>query len=211
MSLPVPSDYLAKALQSECRVKDMTLAHRQIGDLLLPTGQLVACEAFVAPETEAFSLPLPRGTFPVILSVAQIAIDQRVAYATIRFRQSSPVAWEMMTVGDQDASTLKEDEFFGYPVDSGTGCFMDCSAGRALDGWMREEDTFFETMIAEMEKTYRPTWSWLDMRFGDANLVAFSSGFGDGVYATYAGFDADGEVSVVVTDFSVIPVEKDAG
>jgi hypothetical protein len=44
--------------------------------------------------------------------------------------------------------------------------------------------------------------------FGGANLIAFSSGYGDGMYATYAGFDADGQVSVAVTDFNVIPVTQ---
>jgi len=207
MSLPFPTDYIAKAMQDGCRVKEITLTHRYIGDLLLPTGRLVACDPFVFPEMEPFSFSLPRGTFPIILSIAHIVTDQRVAFAIIRFRQSSPVAWDMMTVGEQDTSTLKEDEFFGYPVDAGTGCFMDRSAGRLLNERMREQDTFYETMIAEMNKTYRHTWSWLDMMFGDANLIAFSSGYGDGMYASYAGFDADGEVSVVVTDFSVIPVE----
>lgn len=210
MSLPVSPDYLAKALQYECRVNDITLTHRLIGDLLLPTGRLVACDPFVCPENEPFSLTLPKGAFPVILSVAQIATDQRVAFATIRFRQGSPVKWDIMTIGSQDISTLKEDEFFGYPVDAGTGCFMDRSAGCALDDLMGEEDDFYETMIAEMDRTYRHTWSWLDMRIGDANLIAFSSGYGDGMYATYAGFDASGNVSVVVTDFGVLPTEADA-
>src|SRR5689334_7637119 len=113
MSLPVPPDYLAKALMGECRVKDLTLTHRHVGDLSLPTGQLVACDPLVFPEMEPFSLPMPRGAFPVILSIAQIATDQRVAFATIRFRQSSPVAWDMLTVGDQDTATLKEGEVFG--------------------------------------------------------------------------------------------------
>jgi len=210
MNLPVPTEYLAKALEDGCRVKDMTLTHRQVGELLLPTGQLVACDPFVSPEMEPFSLPLPQGRFPVILSVADIATDQRVAYATLRFGQSSPIAWDMMTVGDQDTSTLKEDECFGYPVDAGTGCFMDRSAGRVLNDRTKEQNAFFETMIAEMDKTYRHTWSWLDMSFGDANLIAFSSGYGDGMYATYVGFDTDGQVTVVVTDFSVIPDETHA-
>jgi hypothetical protein len=204
MSLPVSPDYLAKALHDGCRVKDITLTHRRVGDLFLPTGQLVACDPFVSPDMEPFSLPFPRGTFPIVLSVAQIATDQRIAYATVRFKQSTPVAWDMLTVGNQDTSKLKEGEFFGYPVDAGTGCFMDQKTGRMLNERMSQDNIFFETLIAEMDKTYQHTWSWLDMKFGESNLIAFSSGYGDGVYATYAGFDADGEVSVVVTDFSII-------
>jgi len=34
------------------------------------------------------------------------------------------------------------------------------------------------------------------MKFGDGNLIAFSTGCGAGLYASYAGRDADGEVSV---------------
>jgi hypothetical protein len=70
---------------------------------------------------------------------------------------------------------------------------------------MSRQNDFFETMIAEMEKTYTPTWSWLDMSFGEGNLLAFSSGYGDGVYATYVGYEAGGEICIVVTDFGVVP------
>jgi len=224
MSLPVSPDYLAKALHDGCRVKDLTLTHQRIGDLLLPTGELVACDPFVFSDGKPFSQLFPRGVFPVILSIAQIATDQRVAFATVKFRETPPVAWEMLTIGDQDISKRKDGKLFGYSVDAATGCFMDQSAERALDDLMAEQDmlffetvtaekeqeTFFDTMTAEMDKTYRPTWSWLDMSFGDTNLIAFSSGYGDGLYATYAGFGSDGAVSVAVTDFSVIPLENNA-
>jgi len=63
-------------------------------------------------------------------------------------------------------------------------------------------------MTAEMDKTYRDTWSWLNMKFGDGNLIAFSSGEGDGLYGTYAGFDSQGEVAIVVTDFMVLEDSK---
>ncbi len=211
MPLPVTSNYLALALQAECRLKGMALAHHKVGELLLPSGLLVACDPFVFPEAEPFSLALPRGAFPVVLSVAQIDTDQRVAFATVRFRPSSPVAWDMLTSGDQDTASLKEGEYFGYPVDAGTGCFMDRVAAVGLNDRMRAQSDFYEVMIAEMDKTYRHTWSWLDLKFGDGNLIAFSSGYGDGMYATYAGFDAEGEVPVVVTDFGVVPLEESQG
>jgi hypothetical protein len=210
MKLPVPSEYLVAALQDGKQVHDMTLKHRHVGYLILPTGELVACDPFVLPDSGPFNLLVPRGTFPVVLSVAQIATDQRIAFATIRFTQSVPTTWEMLTVGDQNISLLKEDELFGYPVDAGTGCFMDVNVSRALIQLMRERDNFYETLIAEMDKTYTNTWSWLDMKFGGANLIAFSSGYGDAIYASYAGFDSERRVSVVVTDFVIVPSEKSA-
>ena len=207
MSLPVSPEYLALALENGRQVRDITLVHRQIGNLHLPTGALVACDPFVPMDAGDFTVSLPRGTFPVVLSIAQFANDQRVAFASIRPKEHAPAKWEMMLVGKQDASTLKKDEIFGYGVDSGTGCFMDRSAARALDQAMGANPEFCETMIAEMEKTYTNTWSWLDMKFGEGNLIAFSSGYGDGAYATYAGYGANGELCVVVTDFGVVPAK----
>jgi hypothetical protein len=203
MTLPISADYLSLALQDGIQVGETTLRHHQVGDLTLPTGKLVACDPFVTPEAEPFSLHLPRGTYPVVLSVAEIASDQRVAFATVRLKQTSPTRWEMMTTGTNDPSKLEPGHMFGYGVDSGTGCFMDELAGQALTQKMNDERSFFETMMAEMDKTYRHTWSWLNMKFGDGNLIAFSSGEGDGLYGTYAGFDSHGEVAVVVTDFMV--------
>ena len=75
MTLPVTSDYLATALAKERTFADMILRQHRITDLRLPTGSLVACDAFVFTQPTPFELPLPRGTFPVILSVADFTDD----------------------------------------------------------------------------------------------------------------------------------------
>jgi Protein of unknown function (DUF4241) len=68
----------------------------------------------------------------------------------------------------------------------------------------------FMTLLDEMRANYVDTWDRTDMRFGDGNLIAFSSGYGDGVYANYAGFDAEGEVTIILTDCSVVPLSEDS-
>lgn len=87
---------------------------------------------------------------------------------------------------------------------------MDAKAARTLQQMMKKNPDFYETLIVEFDKTYVHTWSWTNYALGDGqqNLVAFSSGYGDGVYASYAGFDSDGEVSIVVTDFGVAELEE---
>ncbi len=43
-----------------------------------------------------------------------------------------------------------------------------------------------------------------------ANIIAFSSGWGDGCYASYWGYDADGKIACLITDFGVFgPNEED--
>src|SRR5689334_8967599 len=123
MTLPISAEYLSLALQDGAQIGQTMLRHQIVGDLLLPSGQLVACDPFVTPEATPFNQPLPCGAFPVVLSVAEIATDQRVAFATVRFRQISPAKWEMMATGANDPTKLEPGHIFGYGVDSGTGCF----------------------------------------------------------------------------------------
>lgn len=206
MSFPVTNEYLATALSDGVVVGGIKLEHRQVGDLMLPTGKLIACDPVVFPEAEHFEMPLPKGNFPVVLSVARLGEDQRVAFATTRFRTTTPVAWDILTVEGQDASTLKPGSYFGYPVDAGVGCFMDAKAAKELQQLMKGNPEFYEELGAELDKTYVSTWSWMNYKLGDGqqNIVAFSSGYGDGCYASYAGFDSDGEIPVIVTDFGVV-------
>jgi len=91
MTLPVSNEYLACALAKQRAFDDMRIREKPIADLHLPTGKLVACDPFCFVGSEPFELPLPCGIFPVILSVAHIVDDQRVAFASIRFRNSTPI------------------------------------------------------------------------------------------------------------------------
>jgi hypothetical protein len=205
MKLPVSAKYLAHALKPKVRVGKMAIHQHPVGELRLPTGRLVACDPAAEPEADAFLRVLPTGSFPVFLSVAQIAGDQRVAFATIRFIEQPPKKWKVLTVyGAEDS--------LGFGVDSGVAGFIDQAARVSMMREMqKDESRFYSRMDAEMKKTQVDTWSWLNVSFGRGNLIAFSPGYGDGEYATYVGLDAEDKVAVVVTDFDVVSDEKDAG
>ncbi|MBW4474008.1 MAG: DUF4241 domain-containing protein [Stenomitos rutilans HA7619-LM2] len=60
--------------------------------------------------------------------------------------------------------------------------------------------------LLEVNQTF--TCSWANMCLDNetqANVIAFSSGWGDGIYPTYFGFNESGEVVSVITDFGVCP------
>src|SRR5688500_15417555 len=106
-----------------------------IGELNLPSGKVVACDGFVIDSnTPPFSLAVPPGKYPVVLTLARSrpGDDERVAYAAIRFAPAKPARWEMAVGAGNDPKSLKADEVFAYGVDSGTGCFMDPVALAAL-------------------------------------------------------------------------------
>jgi hypothetical protein len=182
-------------------------AHR-LGEILLPTGRLAASDPFVQPKPDPFGLQVAPGAYPVDLAVCQVSPDdQRVAFARVTFAEGHVARWSMISAGDQDASALGDEEIFGYGVDAGTGCFMAAEAGELPAERMKREDNYFERMIEEMQKTYRHTWSWAKIQpepTSELGILAFSSGYGDGVYASYLGLDAGGRSVCVVTDFGIV-------
>ncbi|MBE9105062.1 DUF4241 domain-containing protein [Nostoc cf. edaphicum LEGE 07299] len=56
----------------------------------------------------------------------------------------------------------------------------------------------------ELRKNYRPTWDWTNIcidKSTQLNIIAFSSGYGDGIYPTYFGYDTEDKIVNIVTEF----------
>jgi hypothetical protein len=182
-----------------------------IADLVLTTGQIVACDPFVfSGETPPFTHGVAPGTYPVTLSVATIGPEhRRVACAKVQFRDATPQRWEMAVLPGQDIATLEEGYAFAYPVDAGTGCFGDREALAALSQRQDADHNqqYFEE-VYDLLDSHRPLWA--DITFGvdtPANCVMFDSGWGDGLYSSWWGYDEAGNIICLVTDFNVLPNE----
>jgi hypothetical protein len=73
---------------------------------------------------------VPPGTYPVELIMADFHDPgnpqgnthfSEVAAARLRVRDEPIAAWQMALQPSQDDAELDDDEYFGYPVDGGTG------------------------------------------------------------------------------------------
>ena len=128
--------------------------------------------------------------------------------------ERAAVRWEMATPQGQTLSALMTGEVFGYPVDFATGCFTDADVLSTLEAneatrtdVADESKQFYHRLDDMQDKTYLPTWSWADLIVDEttgANVIAFSSGFGDGFYTSYWGYDASDQRVALVTDFGVL-------
>jgi hypothetical protein len=176
----------------------------EMGDLQISDGKIVACDPFLYNHDLPFASTFPIGSFPVQLAIAQIDDDERVAFSRIKFSNEIPCRWTLAVCDGQDPAMLNEDDILGYPVDAGTGAFMDTAGGSELHSFLTERDDNYEILIDEMEKNYKHTWDWLLWTKNGASVAMFKSGWGDGVYATYIGFDQSGNICRLVTDFEVI-------
>ena len=65
-----------------------------------------------------FVIQFPKGDFNVF--VHKERESNCVAYVEIVFNSSETKDWKLATTEGQNLSDLKEDEIFGYPVESGT-------------------------------------------------------------------------------------------
>ena len=175
-----------------------------IGRLNIKDGRLYACDPLALYLEEAFDIEFPKGQYPVQLAVATINNDdERVGLARIKFTDTRPVKWTYALTEGQDVKDLESDEIFGYDIESGTGAFMDSSGYVEYDS-LYKEDINLSTISREMRKNYKDTRSWLMWEGKNSNVAIFSSGYGEGLYATYIGFDDYGSICRLVTDFGLL-------
>jgi hypothetical protein len=195
------------------RGETITFKTHTVGTLQTPSGLIVACDPFVFFDVRPFPVAVPPGSHPVQLAVAFSNGDERVAFARVHLADPTTTSWELANAGDKDNADLAADEFFGYGVDSGTGCFMDPVAARLLSERFEQDDGYADQLIEAMEASYKHTWSWLDCRpqpNRDENVICFSSGFGDGSYPSFFGYSRNELLTELVTDFMVLPGYEDS-
>ena len=178
------------------------------GELVLPTGRLVAADAFFF-SAAPFARTVPTGRHPVsLLKSAEGPAFGHIAAAMLRFAPGDPVSWELAVVAGQDPAKLQPGELLGYGVDSGTGCFASPEAVAAVASGVDFDDYSEEIHHGMFPSDDVADWNHsvevvVDEATG-ANVIGFSSGFGDGVYPSWFGLDIDGKPMMLLTDFGIL-------
>lgn len=177
------------------------IEHHVVGELAVPTGWLGASDPFTThfeARDGAFAVRAPVGTFPVELAIARFVNgDRRVACARVCFDRAAPaVRWEMaLREGER---TPGADEAAGYGVDTGMGSFYDLAVRAEVD------EATSEAWLAATDRNQVLSWTSHVAALGGANVVMFSSGWGDGFYTTWWGLDAADRPVELVTDFELL-------
>ncbi|RIX83660.1 DUF4241 domain-containing protein [Acidovorax cavernicola] len=185
------------------------LQRESCGTLNITSGRIVACDPLVQPQREPFVRSVSgRGAFPV--EVLHSGGRHALAVLWLRERgdlQASDLRWEAALLDGQSQDELGSDEFYGYPVDAGVGCFMDVDGAKAMAEREARESAnpeyisyFDDVLDAEMGESGRA--NHYPLGAGSANnIVTFSAGWGDGSYPSFWALDAVGAPVALVTDF----------
>ena len=184
-----------------------------IGTVHFPTGTIFACDPMVELEdTLPFIQTIPAGTYPVkICVVPSKRYGDRYACVKVEVSGEKPVRYELAMTGKEELDEeLKEGDYFGFGVDAGMGCVADIQTQAAVKTyWAKqmEEDPdidpyndLFCDLLEENAKAhpkYQSSYGdWLNWTVPDTDcsLPIFASGWGDGSYPVYFGYDAKDEV-----------------
>lgn len=170
-----------------------------LGKIRIESGRLIACDPVVMHDALPFAQHFPIGEFAVHLAMAKSSTDERVAFSRIMFSENTVAKWEFALHKGQKPIPLGDTIFYCFGVDAGTAMFIDSIANQsfAARGNAQWENVF-------ITKAEENAYKGFIYEFDRHNLATFSTGYGDGCYATFIGFDSEGEVCQLLTDFGLV-------
>jgi hypothetical protein len=180
---------------------DVVLERRALGEVQFADGRVYACDPLVPMDTMPLAYRLVPGSYEIVLfvlaGVRRMAPAEHVeenAAAALICGAKPPVRWQLASRegGSPDAAA--------YGVDSGTGCFMGSGAVElVLDGQKDTGQSIMHALGGVIGAI---------VNLEGESVAVFQSGIGDGIYDTWLGYDSDGEVVMILTDFQVVESEE---
>lgn len=194
-----------------------------IGDINLPSGQIIASDPFLTHDAEPFRRKVKPGKYPVELSILKIEDNHyRIAFSRINFKEEKSTKWILAipeNIDLKDIKSLKREEYFGFPVEAGLGCFIDKKTNellvRKMDSFYSETPdlNYYDDLLANEFQKYsssnkysRDLGDWNNHVVEEStsqNVMMFTSGWGDGFYPVYWGLNNSGEFVEIIIDFMI--------
>lgn len=184
----------------------MEIEKIEAGKLKLSTGKIIATDPILMYDDESYSEHVKPGTYPVYIYVGKTENRKKQTVASeLRVNDNDVVKWEMALFKGESSRGLAHDEFMGYEVENGLGCFMDESVMELMDIMSEEKLDEYEKSVRESVKKSECSCAdvVIDKKTGQ-NIVIFASGWNTGTFPTYYGLDKNNKLSRLVTDFMVI-------
>lgn len=136
--------------------------------------------------------------------------------AKIQFADLPAISWFPAVTPRQDPRKLKEGQIYGFPVDAGSASFLSSEAAelharKLMPTWGEVDFDYIRQLSSQME-THLEQGSWAIIEWPEnknLNAALFTSGFGDGFYASYWGYGKNGEIVALVIYFGLLDSAHD--
>lgn len=171
----------------------------KLGMLKIESGKIIACDPIGMYNAIAFAQIFPIGTFPVELAIAKTSNDERVAFSRIKFSDLPVSKWEFALLPGEQPLPIGGSNFYCFGVDAGQGIYIDEKTNEIFNEKGESEWNYVFGNLPE-QNNYE---SYM-YRFDSYNMAIFNTGYGDGCYATYIGYDSVGNVCRLLADFALV-------
>jgi hypothetical protein len=201
-------------------IAGIQLDRLSLGNIHFPTGDFLVCDplVYLGRSSSLYFQPVPVGSFPLTACVAKIEEDHyRFVAVQVLFSDEAPVRFTEALIGSEDLENLSPGEYYGFNVDAGLGTIADAATRDAYmdfyERWTQDNpgkniyDDYFAAIFAQSYKD-QPLYQRKDGDYinwtipgTELSLPMFQSGFGDGAYPVYMGWDAQGAVCQLIIQF----------
>ena len=191
-----------------------------MGEIIFPTGEILVRDPLVwlNRNEKPYLTSVPKGTFRIETLVAKISEDNyRYVLSRVRFSDNTPIKYYEALKGDENLDDVDEDSIFGFNVDAGLATIVDVDTRNAYcdfeEKWNAANpgkniyDDFFAEIFAKSTKEHplyqRDGGDWINFKIPNSELSIpmIQSGFGDGRYPVYFGYDANGGLCDIVCEY----------
>lgn len=196
------------------------LFHLSLGEVKLPTGRVIVRDPLVYLQSDAqpYFIPVPKGTFPLTVLVMEVDQDHyRYVAFRVKLSDKEAVQHTEALLGNEDLERFDPGEYFGFNVDAGLATIVDEKTKDAYcafeQQWMASHpdgDIYHDYLAGEFKKSYennpqyqRSGGDWINFAIPgtDLSIPMIQSGYGDGAYPVYYGYDQDGAICEIIVQF----------
>ena len=126
--------------------------------------------------------------------------DQRIGFSEIIFSENEISKWLPVQIPFTDKDgTISYSEFVS--IDGGDIIYCDEIYKTTLQERLEEE--FEEIIVDSHNANQKLSWRHIQLPQSTPQVIIFSAGIGDGSYPSYLGYDMDGNVCRLVSDFKL--------
>ena len=192
----------------------------KIGKINCPTGKIIVADPLAYLPSNKYSpvlnIQIPAGKYPVEISVCKSKeIGIRMCTVRLKIKSSEAVLYRLAEPTENSAVFVGKDGVLsGFPVDAGMISVCDESVAKEYQAFIKDwykdnpNGNHYDDYFAEFfKKSYedKPQYQreggdfieWENPKTKN-KLVMVASGFGDGFYQSYWGYDSSDEICELI-------------
>lgn len=192
----------------------------EVGGISFPTGNVIVRDplVYLAKDALPYHTKIPIGIFPLTILVVEMEADHyRYVGFRLKLSSSKAVTYTEALLGNENLDNFQEGEYFGFHVDAGLATIVDQATRDAycsfVENWQKsnpDQNIYDHFFAAEFKKSsqsapayQRDGGDWINFTIPDTELTIpmIQSGFGDGTYPVYFGYDKQGAITEIVAQF----------